>query len=200
MSDNLGPLRRAMNDLAEHGGSTDLYERSLRRSRQLQRRTAIASGAAAAAVVFGIGGAVAFTVVDRAAPPAPVATRPPVVGVVPTSATPSAAPSLAPSSTPPSRPPSSTPSSNRPQYPDCPSAKTLERLADLPDGWSFPSSGVQCWRAWATAEPKSPTAGDGIYLFQYKPGTGWRYHSQGSGYLCADLGITSGRPPFCQME
>lgn len=203
MSDNLGPLRRAMNDLAEHGGNTDLYERSLRRSRQLQRRTTVASGAAAAAVVFAIGGAIAVAAADRAGPPDPVATRPPVVSAASTSAAPSVAPSMSPSttppSTPPSRPPSSSPTSNRPQYPDCPSAKTLERLADLPDGWSFPSSGVECWRTWATAEPKSPTPGDGIYLFQFRSGT-WRFHSEGSGYQCADLGITSGNPPFCQRE
>jgi hypothetical protein len=79
----------------------------------------------------------------------------------------------------------------------CPSAKTLEKLVDLPKGWYFGPSSVECWRGWATADPKSPTPGDGFYLFQYKAGTGWRYHSQGSGYHCKDLGITTGNPPFC---
>ncbi|MET8147168.1 hypothetical protein ACIBSW_11990 [Actinoplanes sp. NPDC049668] len=60
----------------------------------------------------------------------------------------------------------------------------------------MPSS-VECWKSWATADPEGPTPGDGVYLFHYKTGTGWRYHSQGSGYDCADLGITAGDPPFC---
>ncbi|WP_276320374.1 hypothetical protein [Micromonospora zingiberis] len=38
MTDNLGPLRQAMSDLSEHGGSVDLYERSLRKSRQSNLR------------------------------------------------------------------------------------------------------------------------------------------------------------------
>jgi hypothetical protein len=76
----------------------------------------------------------------------------------------------------------------------------LEGLADLPDGWRFVPSSVECWRGWATADPEGPTPGDGVYLFQYKTGKGWRYHSQGSGFLCQDLGITTGNPPFCQMD
>ncbi|GAA0524248.1 hypothetical protein GCM10010172_00820 [Paractinoplanes ferrugineus] len=74
MTDNLGPLRQAMSDLSEHGGSTDLYERSLRKSRQSQRRAALATGAAAVAVVFAVGGTVAFVADHRSGPPStPVA-------------------------------------------------------------------------------------------------------------------------------
>ena len=65
MTDNLGPLRQALSDLSEHGGNADLYERSLRKSRQSQRRATLATGAAAAAVVFAVGGTVAFAASHR---------------------------------------------------------------------------------------------------------------------------------------
>ncbi|MGC5311363.1 hypothetical protein [Micromonospora zamorensis] len=65
MTDNLGPLRQAMSDLSQHGGAADMYERSLRRSRQIQRRRAVTAGVAAAAVVFAIGGTVAFAARDQ---------------------------------------------------------------------------------------------------------------------------------------
>ncbi|MEV6637699.1 hypothetical protein AB0M54_43915 [Actinoplanes sp. NPDC051470] len=192
MTDNLGPLRQAMSDLAEHGGSTDLYERSLHKSRQVQRRVRVAAAAAAAVAVFAIGGAVALVNADRPGPPAPVATGKPSPSVAPTSAAPSVTP------TPPA--PNKTTTSNRPQYPDCPSAKTLEKLADLPADWRFRPSQVECWRTWATAVPEGPDVGDGVFLFKYKAGTGWRLHSEGSGFHCADLGITSGNPPFCGKD
>ena len=199
MTDNLGPLRQAMSDLATHGGSTDMYERSLHKSRQMQRRARVAAAAAAAVAVFAIGGAVALTTVDRPSPPAPVATRTPSPSVAPTSAAPSVAPlPEVPSRTPPSSPPrSSTRTGDRPQYPDCPSAKALEKLADLPEDWRFVPSQVECWRNWATAVPEGPATGDGVYLFQYKAGSGWSYHSQGSGYHCKELGINEAAP-FCQ--
>ncbi|MFC6019730.1 hypothetical protein ACFP2T_26425 [Plantactinospora solaniradicis] len=79
----------------------------------------------------------------------------------------------------------------------CPSAKALEKLADLPRGWHIVASSVECWKEWATADPEGPTVGDGVYLFRYKAGSGWRYHSQGSGYHCKDLGINEAAP-FCQ--
>ena len=60
-------------------------------------------------------------------------------------------------------------------------------------------STVKCWRTWATVGSQGPTPGDGVYLFQYRSGS-WRYHSQGSGFVCQDLGITSGNPPFCEMD
>ena len=200
MTDDFGPLRQAMSDLAEHGGSTDMYERTLRKSRQAQRRAAFTTAAAAAAVVFAIGGAVAVATTDRADPPAPVAPPPPSAtpSPAPTSTAPSVTRSSAPRTTRPSSvPPSSTRTSNRPTYPDCPSAKTLEKVADLSKGWHFVPSSVQCWRTWATADPDGPTPGDGLYLFHYRTGQGWRYHSQGSAFDCEELGITSGNPPFC---
>ncbi|MBG0566630.1 hypothetical protein [Actinoplanes aureus] len=70
-------------------------------------------------------------------------------------------------------------------------------LVDLPKDWRFVPSSVECWKGWATAAPEGPDLGDGVYLFQYKAGTGWRYHSQGSGYHCEDLGIKEAAP-FCQ--
>ena len=82
----------------------------------------------------------------------------------------------------------------------CPSAKTLERVIGeteeaLPEDWHFVQ--VRCWKAWATAGVTGPTHGDGVYLFRYGAGTGWRYHSQGSGYHCEDIGIHE-PAPFCQ--
>jgi hypothetical protein len=76
----------------------------------------------------------------------------------------------------------------------CPSATALEKLVELPKGASF--GGVQCSQGWAAADPQGPGVGDGVYLFKYKAGTGWRYYDQGSGIDCADLGLK--RPaPFC---
>ncbi len=79
----------------------------------------------------------------------------------------------------------------------CPSAKALEKLVDLPKSWHFVPSSVECWKGWATAAPEGPNTGDGVYLFRHKSGTGWRYHSQGSGYHCKELGINEAAP-FCQ--
>lgn len=205
MTDNHRPLRQAMSDLAEHGGSTDLYERTLRRSRQMQRRTAVTAGAAVMVAVFAIGGAVTFATANRPGPSTPVATQAPEPSGTTTPATPSTAPSTpssSPSSSPKptSKPPSTTPTSKRPHYPDCPSAEKLERLVDLPKDWYFVPSSVECWRTWATARPDGPNHGDGDYLFHYKAGTGWKYHSQGSAFNCEDLGITSGNPPFCGTD
>jgi hypothetical protein len=211
MTDNLGPLRQAMSDLAEHGGATDMYERSLRRSKQVQRRNRIATGVAAAVVVFAVAGAIPFLAGNKPDPSTPVATQAPTPSVAPTSEPPSISPSSPvpattnPAARPSSKKPSSTPpTSKRPQYPSCPSAKTLERIARdvpedeaLPKDWHFPASSVECWQTWATADPEGPSPGDGFYLFHYKAGTGWRYHSQGSGYQCSDLGIDSSDPPFC---
>ncbi|MCX5069021.1 hypothetical protein OOJ91_24560 [Micromonospora lupini] len=75
MTDNLGPLRQAMSDLSELGGTADMYERTLRRSRQVQRRRAVATGAAVAAV-FAIGGTVAFATLHRPDPLLPPAATP----------------------------------------------------------------------------------------------------------------------------
>ncbi|QDY07855.1 hypothetical protein FJK98_12310 [Micromonospora sp. HM134] len=76
MTDNLGPLRQAMSELSEHGGSADLYEGTLHRSRRLQRRATVTTGAAAAALVFAVGGTVAFAVNHRPDPSAPPAAAP----------------------------------------------------------------------------------------------------------------------------
>jgi hypothetical protein len=114
-------------------------------------------------------------------------------------ALPSTAPASAPASpaTAPTSAPASTtaPAVARPAV-RCPSAKALEKLSDLPADWHFVPSSVECWKGWATADPKGPADGDGIYLFQYRSG-GWRYHSQGSGYHCKEIGIDEAAP-FCQ--
>jgi hypothetical protein len=159
MTDNFGSLRQAMSDLSEHGGSTDMYERSLRRSRRTQRRIAVTS-AAAAAVVLAVGGTIAFSAAHRPGPSTPVATNPPPTGPV------------------------------------CPSAPALEGLVELPTGFSFVPGSVQCAQGWAAVGLKRPAAGDGVYLFHYKTGTGWRYYDEGTGWDCEDLRIT-GPAPFC---
>ncbi|MBM7077087.1 hypothetical protein [Micromonospora humida] len=158
MTDDLGPLRQALSELSEHGGSADLYEGTLRRSRQLRRRATITTGAAAAALVFAVGGTVAFAVNHRPGPSAP-----PVAD---------------------------------PGQPDCPSIDTLGDLVELPTGWSFASTGVQCVQTWAAAEVKRPAGGDIRYLFHYTAEAGWRYQEQGTEWECRELGLT--RPaPFC---
>lgn len=157
MTDDLEPLRQAMSDLSEHGGSTDMYERTLRKSRQSQRRAVVTTGVAA--VVLAVGGTVAFAAVDRPHPSTPVAVQPP--------------------------------------GPGCPSTETLQGLVELPAGWSFAASGVQCAEDWAAADVVRPAPDGSVrYLFHYTAGTGWRYHDQGSRWKCADLGLDE-PAPFC---
>jgi len=137
------------------------------------------------AVVFGLT-ACAST---PAAAPAPVA-RP--VSAAPVS------PSSAPTSvTPSATAPTSVKAKPSQRTAPCPSAKALEKLAELPQDWRFIPSSVECWQDWATADPEGPSDGDGIYLFRYRAGKGWKYHSQGSAYDCAELGIRE-PAPFCQ--
>ena len=126
-----------------------------------------------------------------AAAPAPVA---PPVSAAPVSSS-SAPTSVTPSATAPTSVKVKTEPSQRTA--NCPSAKALEKLAELPEDWRFIPSSVECWQDWATADPEGPSDGDGIYLFRYRAGKGWTYHSQGSGYHCAELGIRE-PAPFCQ--
>ncbi|CCH15796.1 Protein of unknown function [Micromonospora lupini str. Lupac 08] len=79
---------------------------------------------------------------------------------------------------------------------DCPTATALQTLVELPKDWSFGE--VKCFKDWATADPQGPTAGDGVYLFRYVAGTGWKYYDQGSDWDCKDLGISEA--PFCVSE
>ncbi|MFI9641371.1 hypothetical protein ACIG87_15125 [Micromonospora sp. NPDC051925] len=77
---------------------------------------------------------------------------------------------------------------------DCPSGTILQSLVELPKGASFGS--VECVKDWAGADPQGANVGDGVYLFHYKAGTGWKYYGEGSGYDCKDLGLTESAP-FC---
>ncbi len=212
MNDDLSTLRQSLNDLSEHGGSADLYDRTLRTSRRLGRQRALASGAAVAAAVVAVAVPVGLSGL-RQPVPTPVATAPaPAPSAPATTATrpdppspsqPSASSSQPSASS--SRVPSRKPSSptDRPSYPACPSAATLARVAELSDGWTFERGGVECWRDWATAAPVAPSPelqGDGIHLFRYDSARGrWKQHSEGSGYSCTDLGIpkTQDKPHFC---
>ncbi len=76
----------------------------------------------------------------------------------------------------------------------CPSGTTLQKLVELPKGVAF--GRVECVQGWAGADPQGPSVGDGVYLFHYKAGTGWKYYGAGSGYDCKDLGLTE-PAPFC---
>jgi hypothetical protein len=128
---------------------------------------------------------------------APLSTAAPSTAAAPTSAPTSAvATRVAPAT---SRPRATETSDRTARGPKCPSAKALEKLVDLPKDWYFVPSSVECWKGWAWADPEGPFPGDGFYLFRYKAGTGWRYHSQGSGYRCEDLGINE-TAPFCRSS
>lgn len=215
MTDDLGPLRRAMDHLAEHGGNPDLYQNVLARSRRLRRRTNMITGGAAAIAVLAVG--VGIAAVNGVRPEAtPIA-------VPSASASPSPSPSTSPSpshSPSPSRsatssgprtsaPASSAPASSRSSADaddGCPvRASTLRRVADLPDDFGIDASSVECWRGWASAAPAYPpgTVGDGVIIFRYDPDRGWYEHSRGSAIDCASLGIreTPGdQPPFCSFR
>jgi hypothetical protein len=157
----------------------------------------------AAVVLFGL------TACGSTASSAPASATPPSASATPASAP--ASPASAPASSAPARassapatassaPATETPAARDSLDPEhgsgvCPPAKEFEKLVDLPEGWHFKR--VKCWKSWATAEPEGPNKGDGIYLFRYASDAGWRYHSQGSGYFCKDLGINESAP-FCQ--
>ena len=150
MSDDLPELRRTMSQLAEHGGSTDLYDRTLRTSRRLGRRRAAASGAAVAAAVLAIGVPVALTQGQRspaipAATPSetPAPTVTPSRSVVPRTTTPTAPATHR--ETPDSRTSSKKKSSAPPDNDGCPvKAATLQRAADLPQGYRIDAPSIRC--------------------------------------------------------
>jgi hypothetical protein len=143
----------------------------------------------AAAVLFGL---TACTATPAPAPASAPPSAAPTSAVSPSAApTPAVSPSAAPATS--DVPATAAPTATA----GCPSAKALEKLVDLPKGWYFKPSSVECWKGWAWADPETTTPGDGIYLFKYTAGQGWRYHSQGSGYHCEDLGIHESAP-FCQ--
>ncbi|MEH1167358.1 hypothetical protein V6V47_18430 [Micromonospora sp. CPCC 205539] len=58
---------------------------------------------------------------------------------------------------------------------------------------------MDCWKGWATGWDRDQE-GDGMYVFQYNAGQGWRIKGQGSAIECGQLGITidpDDPPPFC---
>jgi hypothetical protein len=130
--------------------------------------------------------------------PAPVATSAPAPAVTSAPATSTPVSSGTSGSTGTKAPRPAT--TKAPDRASCPSAKTLERLIAktdeaLPKDTHFVK--VRCWKDWATADPKGPYPGDGFYLFHHQAGAGWKYHSQGSGYHCEEIGIHE-PAPFCQ--
>lgn len=203
MTGDFDRLRGAMSDLAQHGGSPDVYERALHTSHRRHRRTMLATtGGVAAAVLVAVGAGVAL---GRGSPHA----APPATGQPFSSSTPSPTPSLSlsPTVTPSSM--SSSPStSSRTSRPPAPhssapaggctvSATTLDHApgARLP----VDPHTLRCWHNWVIAEPLNPP-GDGSYLFRYTAKGGWRFYAEGSAFTCTDLGIQvdpKDPPPFC---
>ncbi|UQU66685.1 hypothetical protein COUCH_10640 [Couchioplanes caeruleus] len=203
--DDLPVLRRAMAGLAEHGGSTDLYDRTLRTSRRLARRRAIASGGAVAAAVLAIGVPVALAQRQQSPvlPPATVPSADPSVSAEPSTPATTATPrrTVTPAGTTPTRRetthrPSSprTSSSSRPPDTGCPvSAATLEDAAGLPAGYRIKPADIRCSQGWATAGVTAPSPeqqGDGVIIFKYTRSTKtWKKAGEGSDVQCADYGM-----------
>jgi hypothetical protein len=190
MSDDFGRLRGALTDLAEHGGSPDLYERTIRTSQRLQRQRVFAIGGVAAAVVVAIGVGVAAAGSPQAAPPPPAAGSP--------SAHPSAAPSVLTHQT---RPDTAVVTSPTGTSHCSVAAATLNKALPAEykvNGFQLTQDTVRCWKnyAWAT---DSNWQGDGDALFRHSS-TGWHFLSEGSALVCADLGVKvdpKDPPPFC---
>jgi hypothetical protein len=204
MSDDFDRLRRTMSELAEHGGSTDLYDRTLHASRRLTRRRNALAGGAVAAAVLALGVPVALAGWDRTAPPPPAATplpSPPPAPPSPSSPSPTIPSPTSPSPTSPS---SSSPApgassrsvtprgTSKPPAPGCPvSAATLLGVADLPAGWRIKAADITCVQGWADAGPTAPTEaeqGDGVILFRYTAGK-WKKVTEGSAIECASHGV-----------
>jgi hypothetical protein len=78
---------------------------------------------------------------------------------------------------------------------------TLQKVAGLPAGDKL--TGVQCWHGWASAGEiaASPDRqGDGLIVFRYTAGQGWRKWGEGSALDCKQMGIKKipgDPPPFC---
>ncbi|MFI7602318.1 hypothetical protein [Actinoplanes sp. NPDC049681] len=213
--DDLHHLRRTMADLAEHGGTSDLYERTLRTSRRLARRRAVVSGTALAAAVLAIG--VPIALVHRQQPPATPAAPAPSLSTAPSTANPLHR------ATPPSRPAAprtstttpttpathnqatSRPPSSSPAVTDgCPvKAPTLQEAAHLDAGWRIKASSIRCSQGWATSELTAPTPeqqGDGLVLFKYDATTkAWKRKAEGSSFSCSEYGIPK-NTGFCTAE
>ncbi|GAB1694274.1 hypothetical protein [Krasilnikovia sp. M28-CT-15] len=182
MSDDLSRLRQTMSELAEYGGSADLYEPTLRRSRRIGRRRAIVSASAAVVAVLAIGVPVAFA--QQPGSP-PFASRP--TGGATGAPRPAA---MSPSTTIPDPARPSSPGS-RPAHAasGCPvSASTLQKAAKLSAGWKLDASSVKCKQNWAIADTVAPSPdqqGDGMLFFKYDAGTGtWRKKGEGSAVEC----------------
>ncbi|MEV4702269.1 hypothetical protein [Actinoplanes sp. NPDC049316] len=202
--DDLPVLRQAMAGLAEHGGSTDLYDRTVHTSRRLGRRRAIASGGAVAAAVLAIGVPVALAQRQQS-PALPPATVPSAsTSAEPSTPAPTATPSrtVTPTGTTPTRRetthrPSSPRTSSPPSRPadtGCPvSAAILEEAADYPAGYRIKPADIRCSQGWATAALTAPSPeqqGDGVVIFQYTRATKtWKKVGEGSDVQCADYGM-----------
>jgi hypothetical protein len=196
MSDDLNRLRATMSELAEHGGSTDLYQRALDGSRRLGRRRAIMSTSAVAVAVLAIATPIALAQKPKAAP----------LPAAPAVPAPSPSPASVPSSDPHSSPSPRSPDSS-PSHPanGCPvSASILQKVAGLDAGYQIDSSSIACEQNWATAGVTAPTVeqqGDGLIFFEYSATTGtWTKKGEGSSVPCGgEMGIPASTG-FCSPD
>jgi hypothetical protein len=159
MTDDFARLRGAMSDLAEEGGSPDMYDRTIAASRRLRRRRLATAGAAAAVAAIGV------TVPLTVGGPAPSG--------------PSAAyPSEGATGTPLPAPIS------KPVEDGCPvSAATLLRAKGMPPGARITPDTVRCQAGWASGFDLDRPE-DGRYLFRYTVGDGWQKTAKGTGVDC----------------
>ena len=176
MSNDFDRLRQTMSELSEHGGNTDLYDRSVLASRRMTRNRRVSAGLAVAAATVAIAAPVALADARRSAP-APIT---PATGA-PVPTTTMAPPSLPASSSPAvSRAPAGSRSPSAAAADGCPlTAKMLKPGTGISD-WSK----IECHSPWAIAVPgEGATGGDGVFVFRYSAGR-WTEAGQGSSEYC----------------
>ncbi len=167
MTDDLARLRGAMSDLAEDGGSPDLYDRTIAASRRLRRHRLATAGTAAAVAAIGV-------------------TVPLTVGGPARFGTPVAYPSDASAGTTLPAPIS------KPVEDGCPvSAATLLRVKGMPADARITPDTVRCEAGWASGFDLTRPE-DGLYLFRYTVGEGWQKKGKGTGVDC----IRNDLPPI----
>ena len=186
MTDDHALLRQTMSDLAEHGGSMDLHDRTLKASRRLGRNRRIATISGLAAAILVIAAPIAVANADRAAPP--------IVAVSPTiTATPTP---TAPVTSPPSVPPSSqtgetTIGTGKTNGDGCPvTAAELDRAFTAGGGGTpeSPITKIECRSGYATGRYVSDHSDPGNAIFQYSASSKkWKWLGSGSAGFCEDV-------------
>lgn len=179
-------LRQTMSDLAEHGGNTDLYDRTLRASRRLGRNRWIATISGLAAAILVIAAPIAVANVKRAAPPAIVAVTPTITTPVPTQPV-TSAPSV-----PPSSPTGETSTGTaKGNSSGCPvTAAKLDKARTARSGGTMenPIAEIECHSGYATGRYFSDSADTETAIFQYSANNEkWKWLGSGSAGFCESL-------------